>query len=145
MNTVVVEPTGVTPDDVLAVARAGARVALAPAARSARASGYRDRVENSAPGSRVATVDDPASASMSTVDIWVQWSAEAAPSSTASCTPGPGPSWFACTRAPRPAASPAFRTVRARSPSNAPCSQNTSIQRAYGRAAASMSPHTSET
>src|SRR2546423_14947295 len=119
-----------------------ASATAAPASSSARASGYGCRVENSAPGSNVATVDEPANASMSTVDRWVQWSAEAAPSSTASWTPGPGPSWPACTRAPRPALMPASRIVRDCSPSNAPRSQNTSTQRAYGTAAASMSPHT---
>src|SRR5215470_6003737 len=45
---------------------------VAPASSSARASGYRDRVENSAPGSSVATVDEPASASTSFGTRWVQ-------------------------------------------------------------------------
>ena len=61
--------------------------------RPRRAAGARRgtaaRVENSAPGSSVATVPLPASASTSASSRWVQWSAEAAPTSTASCTPGP--------------------------------------------------------
>src|SRR5215470_14252724 len=52
---------------------------VTPAASSARASGYRDRVANSAPGSSVATVPEPARAATSDVDRWVQWSALAAP------------------------------------------------------------------
>ena len=36
----------------------------------------------------------------------------AAPASTATCTPGPGPSWLACTRGCRPAAVPAASTAR---------------------------------
>ena len=63
---------------------------------------------------------------------YVQWSADAQPSSTASCTPGPKPSWLACSRSPSPAARPASSTARHWSASNAPCSQNASIQRACG-------------
>ena len=44
----------------------------------------------------------PASASMSASVRYVQWSAEAHPSSTASCTPGRDPSWLACRRVPSP-------------------------------------------
>src|SRR5699024_5337582 len=61
-----------------------------PASMSRRASGYGDRVENSTPGSSVATVDPSASASTSASVRYVQWSTLAAPISTASCTPGPG-------------------------------------------------------
>ena len=39
---------------------------------------------------------------MSAASRCVQWSADAAPISTASCTPGPCESWLACTRSPRP-------------------------------------------
>ena len=80
-----------------------------------------------------------ASASTSAALRWVQWSTLAAPSSTASRTPGPGPSWLPCTRSPSPAARPASSTARASSSVKAwaECgSQNTSIQRAYGAAAA---------
>ena len=35
---------------------------------------------------------------MSSSERYVQWSADAHPSSTASCTPGPCPSWLACSR-----------------------------------------------
>ena len=73
----------------------------------------------------------------------MQWSTLAAPSSTASWTPGPGPSWLPCTRSSSPARRPASSTVRASSPSKAygdAGSQNTSIQRAYGAAASSISP-----
>src|SRR3712207_3181755 len=52
-----------------------ASATVAPASSSFRASGYGDRVANSAPGSSVATVVDAARASMSAVDRWVQWSA----------------------------------------------------------------------
>src|SRR5690242_13323773 len=55
-----------------------ASATVAPASSSARASGYGDRVENSAPGSSVATVSESASALTSVGDRWVQWSAEAA-------------------------------------------------------------------
>ena len=53
-----------------------------------------------------------ASASTSASVRWVQWSAEAAPSSTASRTPGPWPSWLAWTRGIRPAAAPGGRGPR---------------------------------
>ena len=42
----------------------------------------------------------------------MQWSTAAAPRSTARRTPSPGPSWFACTRTPSPAAAPASSTRR---------------------------------
>src|SRR5262245_25483827 len=122
-----------------------ASATVAPASSSRRASGYGERVENSAPGSSVATVDDPARASTSAGDRWVQWSALAAPSSTASATPGPGPSWLAWMRGSSPAAAPAVRMARDWSASNAPRSQNTSTHRAYGAAAAVISPQTSDT
>src|SRR3954449_12319223 len=54
-----------------------ASATVAPASSNARAGGYGDRVENSAPGRSVATVPDDARAAMSTVDRWVQWSADA--------------------------------------------------------------------
>src|SRR5215469_7275407 len=72
-----------------------ASATVTPASSSRRASGYGCLVPNSAPGSSVATVPEDASAATSASDKNVQWSADAAPSSTASCTPGPGPSWFA--------------------------------------------------
>ncbi|GGX76898.1 hypothetical protein GCM10010324_22940 [Streptomyces hiroshimensis] len=65
------------------------RATVAPASSRRRASGHSARVENSAPGRRVATVVPFARASTSASVRWVQWSAEAAPSSTASWTPGP--------------------------------------------------------
>ena len=40
---------------------------------------------------------------MSSSVRYVQWSTDAAPSSTASRTPAPKPSWLPCTRRPRPA------------------------------------------
>jgi len=95
-----------------------------------------------------ATVPPPARASTSAPVRWVQWSTLAAPSSTASATPGPGPSWLPCTRSPSPAARPAVSTARASSASKAcglPGSQNTSTQRACGAHAASISPATSAT
>ncbi len=75
----------------------------------------------------------------------MQWSADAQPSSTASCTPGPRPSWLACSRSPSPAARPASSTARHWSASNAPRSQKASIHRACGAHSASMSPQTSPT
>ncbi|CAM5728388.1 hypothetical protein SHIRM173S_03593 [Streptomyces hirsutus] len=56
---------------------------VTPASSSLRASGQAARVENSAPGSRVATVRLSARASTSASVRWVQWSALAASSSTA--------------------------------------------------------------
>src|SRR3954452_22226099 len=50
-----------------------ANATVTPASSNRRASGYGDRVENSAPGSRVATVSDPASAATSASVRWVQW------------------------------------------------------------------------
>src|SRR2546429_9441204 len=122
-----------------------ARATVAPASSRARASGYGERVENSAPGNRVATVSESASALTSASDRYVQWSALAAFSSTASWIPCPAVSWLAWIRIPRPVAAPARRISRDWSTSKAPRSQNTSTQRAYGRAAASMSPQTSRT
>src|SRR5215207_7157540 len=52
-----------------------ASATIAPASSRARAFGYGDLVENSAPGSSVATVPEPASASTSVPDRCVQWSA----------------------------------------------------------------------
>ena len=121
---------------------------VAPASSSRRASGQAARVENSAPGSSVATVALFASASTSASVRWVQWSALAASSSTASCTPGPYESWLAWIRGCSPFALPAVRTARAWSPSNAwaePGSQNTSTQRARGAQAVSIGPATSAT
>ena len=43
---------------------------------------------------------------MSSSVTWVTWSADAAFSSTAIWTPGPWPSWLACTRGVRPFAMP---------------------------------------
>ena len=54
----------------------------------------------------------------------------------------PGPELAGVHAQASPAAAPACRIVRASSTSNAPRSQNTSIQRACGRHAASMSPAT---
>ena len=72
-----------------------ASATVAPASSSRRASGYGDRVENSAAGSSVATVRLAASASTSASVRNVAWSAEAASRSTAIRTPGPCPSWLA--------------------------------------------------
>ena len=84
---------------------------------------------------------EPASASTSASVRWVQWSALAAPSSTASCTPRPGAELVGVhPRAAARRAMPAVRIARAWSTSKAPRSQNTSIQRAYGAAAASIAP-----
>ena len=57
---------------------------VTPASSSRRASGYLFRVEKSAAGSSVATVDDAASASTSSSVAWHTWSTDAAPSSTPS-------------------------------------------------------------
>ena len=65
-----------------------ARATVAPASSNRRASGYGERVENSAAGSSVATVALEASRSMSASVRCVQWSAEAAPAATATLTPG---------------------------------------------------------
>src|SRR5215469_591293 len=113
-----------------------------PASSKRRASGYGCLVPNSAPGSSVATVSDDASAATSVSLRNVQWSAEAAPASTATVTPGPGPSWLACTRGSSPRAFPAASTARASSAPNAPRSQNTSTQRACGAHASSIGPRT---
>ena len=88
---------------------------------------------------------EEASASTSASVRNVQWSAEAAPSSTASRTPGPGPSWLAWIRGSRPRARPAVSTARASSAPNAPRSQNTSTQRECGAHASSIGPHTRST
>jgi len=56
---------------------------------SARASGHGERVDRSATGSSVATTSAAASASRSSDRRWLRWSALAAPSSAASCAPGP--------------------------------------------------------
>jgi len=61
-----------------------ASATVAPASISLRASGYGCRVENSTPGSSVATVSEAASAATSASSRWVQWSADAAPACTAS-------------------------------------------------------------
>jgi hypothetical protein len=125
-----------------------ASATVTPASSRRRASGYGERVENSTPGSSVATVADDASASTSAAVRNVQWSTLAAPSSTPSRTPGPAASCPACTRTPRAAARPASSTARASSASNA-CgeagSQNTSTQRACGAHAASIGPVTRRT
>lgn len=121
------------------------RATVTPASRRRRASGHSARVENSAPGRSVATVRLWARASTSASVRWVQWSALAASSSTASWTPGPYDSWLAWMRGCRPLALPAVRIARAWSPSKAPFSQKTSIQRAYGAQASSISPVTSAT
>ena len=71
---------------------------MTPASRRRRASGYGDLVENSIAGSRPATTPLEASASTSASVRYVQWSAEAAPTSAASWTPGPSPSWLAWMR-----------------------------------------------
>ena len=81
-----------------------ASATVTPAPSSRRASGHGERVENSTPGSSVATTPVRASASTSSSDRYVQWSADAVPSSHASCTPGPWPSWLAWIRGSRPAA-----------------------------------------
>ncbi len=65
------------------------RATVTPASSRRRASGHWARVENSAPGSSVATVFPLASAATSASVRCVQWSALAASSSTASWTPGP--------------------------------------------------------
>src|SRR5690606_2260064 len=122
-----------------------ASATVTPASMSLRASGYGERVENSAPGSRVATTPEEASASTSASDRWVQWSAEAAPSSQAIATPGPSPSCPACTRAASPARIPAERMCLVCSPSKAPRSQKTSIHLACGAQASSIGPATSRT
>src|SRR5918995_3987553 len=106
-----------------------ARATVAPASITRRASGYGWRVEKSVAGRKVATVLLAASASTSTSLRYVQWSAEAHPSSTASWTPGPCPSWLACSRVPKPCRRAAVSTARHWSASNAPCSQNASTQR----------------
>ncbi len=118
---------------------------VTPASSSRRASGQGARVENSAPGSSVATVAPLASASTSASVRCVQWSALAASSSTASRTPGPWESWLAWIRGCRPLALPAVRIARAWSPSKAPFSQKTSIQRACGAQASSIAPVTRAT
>ena len=122
-----------------------ARATTAPADSRRRASGYGCLVPNSAPGSRVATVSDAASAATSASVRNVQWSAEAAPSSTPSRMPGPVPSWFAWIRGCSPRAMPAVSTARASSAPNAPRSQNTSAQRENGAHASSIGPRTRST
>ena len=51
-------------------------------------------------------VPESASALTSASSRWVQWSTAVRPSSQASCTPGPGPSWLACSRPCRPCRAP---------------------------------------
>ena len=116
-----------------------ARATVTPASIRRRASGYGWRVENSTPGSSVATVSEPASAAMSSSSRYVQWSTDAAPSATAICTPSPRPSWLPCTRGSSPWTTPAARMRRLSSGAKAPRSQNTSIQRLCGAHACSMS------
>ena len=67
---------------------------VTPASRSRRADGYGDLVENSAPGSSVATVDEFAKSSTSSSFTNVQWSTLAQSISTAKATPPVSPSWF---------------------------------------------------
>ena len=122
-----------------------ARATVAPASSSRRACGNGCLQLNSTPGSRVATTGVDTSASTSSSVRNVQWSADAAPASAATRTPGPGPSWLACTRALSPAARPAASTAAASSAPNAPSSQNTSTQRADGAQASSIGPHTRST
>ena len=69
-----------------------ASATVAPVSRSRRASGNSCLVPNSAPGSKVATTGVEVSTLMSASLRNVQWSAEAAPASAATRTPGPGPS-----------------------------------------------------
>ena len=66
-----------------------ASATVTPLSSSSLASGSGCRVDRSHAGSRVATVSDWASASTSDRVRYVQWSTLAAPSSTASRTPGP--------------------------------------------------------
>ena len=136
-------------DDVLHVPglQSVASATSTPASTSPRPSGYGERVENSTPGSSVATVVPaaPTRASTSAPVRKVQWSTLAAPSSTARRTPGPADSWLPCTRRPSPASRPATSTRRASSSVNAYAdagSQNTSTQRACGAQAASIGPQT---
>ena len=101
-------------------------------------------MENSAPGSSVATVSEPASASTSASDRWVQWSALAQseldrePHAAAR-----GELVGVDARAAARRAMPALSTARDWSTSKAPRSQNTSTQRAYGAQASSIAPVTS--
>ncbi len=124
-----------------------ASATVTPASSSRLASGHGARVENSAPGSRVATVVPAAAASASTSAsvVNVQWSTDAAPSSTPSWMPPLGPSWPACRRDIRPAAIAAVRMWRVSSTSKAPRSQNTSAHTADGAQASSIGPATSST
>jgi len=72
----------------------------------------------------------------------VQWSADAAPRlGPRPRTPGPGPSWLACTRASRPAGLARREHGRRPRPRRTPrSSQNTSTQRADGAQASSIGP-----
>src|SRR5262249_62084081 len=60
-------------------------------------------------------------------------------------TPRRSPSGLTATHPAIPPLAPAVRIARAWSASNAPSSQNTSIQRAYGRLASSIGPVTRST
>src|SRR2546429_6621421 len=64
-----------------------ARATVAPASSRARASGYGERVEHSAPRNRVATVSETASALTSASDRYVYWTALTAVSCTTRCIP----------------------------------------------------------
>ena len=92
-----------------------ASATVTPASSSRRASGYGERVENSAPGQQGRHgAPTPASASTSASVRWVQWSALAAPSSTAELHARAGAELVGVhARAPSPAACPAVRIARA--------------------------------
>ena len=119
-----------------------ASATVTPASSSRRASGYGERVENSTPGSSVATVV----AAGQRVDVGVGQVGAVVDAGGAELDREPHArarptSWLPCTRSPRPAARPAVSTARASSPSNACAdagSQNTSTQRACGAQAASI-------
>ena len=100
-------------------------------------------------GQQRGDVRPPASASTSASVRCVQWSALAAPSSTASCTPGPADELVGVHAQLQPGGrGRRVSTARASSPSKACAdagSQNTSIQRAYGAQAASIGPVTRAT
>ena len=87
-----------------------ARATVAPASSRRRACGkgcLAAELHAGQQGRDHARADTRASTSASVRNV--QWSADAAPASAATWTPGPGPSWLACTRAVRPAARPAAR------------------------------------
>src|SRR5690606_14631918 len=119
-----------------------AMATVAPASNSRRAGASGCRVDKSHAGSTVATVSLAARASTSSSLRYAQWSTLAAPNRTASCTPGPSPSWFPCTRRPRPRSRAAVNTRSDCFSSKAPVSQKTSTQRTYGTTASSIGPHT---